>query len=105
MRSTIDCFQLYCSRFEAAICAIIASTSARVRALLVSAVPAAVVVGVPVGVGVPVAVGVPATAGVPTAASGCAVDFADDPSLKIADMMLPNILIVSSWDDGIMLRA
>jgi hypothetical protein len=61
--------------------AIIASTSARVIAFPVA--------------GVPAAVGVPAAAGVPPDATGFAADVAVDPGLKIADMMLPNTLIVS----------
>src|SRR5262249_12002300 len=91
----------YCSCLEPAMLAIIASTSARVIALPVAAVPAAV--GVPAAAGGPPGVGV----GAPPGASGFAVDVGADPCLKIADMMLPHTLIVSSlvMDQAASLRA
>jgi hypothetical protein len=76
---------------EAAIFAIIVSTSVRVIAFPVAAVP--------VAVGVPAAAGVLPGAGVAPGAAGFAVGVADNPCLKIADTMLPNTLIVFSWCD------
>src|SRR5262245_40040751 len=95
MRSTIDCRQLYCSPLEAAICWIIASTSARLIGLAVVAPAAAVVAAATVpAAAVPAAVG--PGAGVLLRATGLAADVAASFCPKTADMMLPNTLIVSS---------